>query len=186
MQTTEQLNTALEGRYVSERRIGAGGMAVVYLARDLKHHRLVALKVLNPELGAVLGPERFMSEIQVMENLHHPNPLPLFDSGEAGGLLFYVMPYIEGEALRERLVRERQLGVDESIRIAAAIASALAYAHRHDVIHRDLKPENILMHEGQPLVMDFGIALAAPPSKLMVVVNWQQLMKGAAGKGVAQ
>jgi eukaryotic-like serine/threonine-protein kinase len=157
MQTTEQLNTALDGRYVIERRI-----------------------------GAVLGPERFMSEIQVMANLHHPNLLPLFDSGEAGGLLFYVVPYIEGETLRERLVRERQLGVDESIRTAAAIASALDYAHRHDVIHRDLKPENILMHEGQPLVMDFGIALAAPPSKLMVVVNWQQLMKGAAGKGVAQ
>jgi eukaryotic-like serine/threonine-protein kinase len=160
MHTTEQLNTALDGRYVIERRVGAGGMAVVYLARDLKHQRLVALKVLNPELGAVLGPERFMSEIQVMANLHHPNLLPLFDSGEAGGLLFYVMPFIEGETLRERLVRERQLGVDESIRIAAAIASALDYAHRHDVIHRDLKPENILMHEGQPLVMDFGIALA--------------------------
>ena len=160
MHTTEQLNTALDGRYVIERRIGAGGMAVVYLARDLKHQRLVALKVLNPELGAVLGSERFMSEIQVTANLHHPNLLPLFDSGEAGGLLFYVMPYIQGETLRERLVRERQMGVDESIRIAIAIASALDYAHRHDVIHRDLKPENILMHEGQPLVMDFGIALA--------------------------
>jgi serine/threonine-protein kinase len=160
MHTTEQLNTALDGRYVIERRIGAGGMAVVYLARDVKHRRLVALKVLNPELGAVLGSERFMAEIQVTANLHHPNLLPLFDSGEAGGLLFYVMPYIQGETLRERLVRERQLGVDESVRIATAIASALDYAHRHDVIHRDLKPENILMHEGQPLVMDFGIALA--------------------------
>ena len=160
MHTTEQLNTALDGRYVIERRIGAGGMAVVYLARDIKHQRQVALKVLNPELGAVLGSERFMAEIQVTANLHHPNLLPLFDSGEAGGLLFYVMPYIQGETLRERLVRERQLGVDESVRIATAIASALDYAHRHDVIHRDLKPENILMHEGQPLVMDFGIALA--------------------------
>ncbi len=160
MHTTEQLNTALDGRYVIERRIGAGGMAVVYLARDLRHNRRVALKVLNPELGAVLGVERFMSEIQVMANLHHPNLLPLFDSGEASGLLFYAMPFVEGETLRERLVRERQLAVDESIRIATSIASALDYAHRHDVIHRDLKPENILMHEGQPLVMDFGIALA--------------------------
>jgi len=160
MHTTEQLNTALDGRYVIERRIGAGGMAVVYLAQDLKHRRLVALKVLNPELGAVLGVERFMSEIQVMANLHHPNLLPLFDSGEASGLLYYAMPFVEGETLRERLVRERQLGIDESIRIATSIASALDYAHRHNVIHRDLKPENILMHEGQPLVMDFGIALA--------------------------
>ncbi len=160
MHTTEQLNTALDGRYVIERRIGAGGMAVVYLARDLKHRRLVALKVLNPELGAVLGSERFMSEIEVMANLHHPNLLPLFDSGEAGGLLYYAMPFVEGETLRDRLVRERQLGVDESVRIATAIAGALDYAHRHNVIHRDLKPENVLLHEGVPMIMDFGIALA--------------------------
>jgi serine/threonine-protein kinase len=160
MHTTEQLNTALDGRYIIQRRIGAGGMAVVYLAQDLKHRRLVALKVLNPELGAVLVVERFMSEIQVMANLHHPNLLPLFDSGEAGGLLFYAMPFVEGETLRQRLLNERQLAVDESVRIATSIASALDYAHRHNVIHRDLKPENILMHEGQPLVMDFGIALA--------------------------
>ena len=160
MHTTEQLSTALAGRYAIEKQIGAGGMATVYLARDLKHNRQVALKVLNPELGAVLGAERFMAEIEVTANLHHPNLLPLFDSGEARGLLFYVMPYIEGETLRVRLQRERQLGVDEAVRIGAAIASALDYAHRHHVIHRDLKPENILMHEGQPLVMDFGIALA--------------------------
>ena len=160
MHTSEQLNTALAGRYAIERQIGAGGMATVYLARDLKHNRQVALKVLNPELGAVLGGERFMAEIEVTANLHHPNLLPLFDSGEAGGLLFYVMPYVEGETLRARLTRERQLGVDESVRIATAIANALDYAHRHHVIHRDLKPENVLMHEGQPLVMDFGIALA--------------------------
>ncbi len=160
MHTTEQLNTALAGRYAIEKQIGAGGMATVYLARDVKHNRQVALKVLNPELGAVLGAERFMAEIEVTANLHHPNLLPLFDSGEAGGLLFYVMPYVEGETLRARLVRERQLGVDEAVRIAIAIANALDYAHRHNVIHRDLKPENILMHEGQPLVMDFGIALA--------------------------
>jgi serine/threonine-protein kinase len=160
MHTTEQLNTALAGRYEIERRIGAGGMATVYLARDLKHHRKVAVKVLSPELGAVLGPERFLGEIEVTANLHHPNLLPLFDSGEAGGLLFYVMPYIEGETLRTRIERERQLTVDDAIHIACAIASALDYAHRHGVVHRDLKPENILLHENQPVVMDFGIALA--------------------------
>jgi eukaryotic-like serine/threonine-protein kinase len=158
--TTEQLNTALAGRYEIERRIGAGGMATVYLARDVKHHRRVALKVLSPELGAVLGPERFLAEIEVTANLHHPHLLPLFDSGEAGGLLFYVMPYIEGETLRTRLERERQLTIEDAVRIACAIASALDYAHRHGVIHRDLKPENILLHENDPLVMDFGIALA--------------------------
>src|SRR3954464_4194953 len=125
MHTTEQLNTALDGKYVIERRIGAGGMAVVYLARDLRHNRHVALKVLNPELGAVLGSERFMAEIQVTANLHHPNLLPLFDSGEAGGLLFYVMPFVEGETLRARLTRERQLGVDEAVRLATAICGAL-------------------------------------------------------------
>ena len=160
MHTTDQLNTALAGRYEIERRIGAGGMATVYLARDVKHHRRVALKVLSPELGAVLGPERFLGEIEVTANLHHPHLLPLFDSGEAGGLLFYVMPFIEGETLRARIERERQLTVDESVRITCAIASALDYAHRHGVVHRDLKPENILLHDGQPLVMDFGIALA--------------------------
>jgi len=158
--TADQLNAALSGRYAIDRQIGAGGMATVFLARDLKHNRQVALKVLNPELGAVLGFERFTAEIEVTANLHHPNLLPLFDSGEANGLLFYAMPFIEGETLRARLQRERQLGVDEAVRIAVAIAGALDYAHRHAVIHRDLKPENILMHEGQPLVMDFGIALA--------------------------
>src|SRR5215217_6391207 len=118
MHTTEQLNTALDGRYTIERRIGAGGLAVVYLARDLRHHRQVALRVLNPELGAVLGSERFMSEIEVTATLHHPNLLPLFDSGEAGGLLYYVMPYVEGETLRARLEREKQLPIDEAVRIA--------------------------------------------------------------------
>ena len=156
----DRLGTALEGRYTIDREIGAGGMATVYLARDVRHHRNVALKVLNPELGAVLGAERFLAEIEVTANLQHPNLLPLFDSGEAGGLLFYVMPYVEGESLRVRLDREKQLPVDEAVRIASAIAGALDYAHRHNVIHRDLKPENILMHEGQPLIADFGIALA--------------------------
>ncbi|MFI5309650.1 MAG: protein kinase [Gemmatimonadales bacterium] len=155
-----QLNAALAGRYEIEREIGAGGMATVYLARDVRHNRKVALKLLKPELGAVLGVERFLAEIQVTANLQHPNLLPLFDSGEVNGLLFYVMPFVEGESLRARLDREKQLPVDEAVGIAAAVASALDYAHRHDVIHRDLKPDNILLHEGQPLVADFGIALA--------------------------
>ena len=160
MHTTEQLNAALTGRYVVDRLVGEGGMATVYLARDLKHDRQVALKVLKPELGAVLGVERFLSEIKVTANLQHPNLLPLFDSGAADGLLFYVMPFVAGETLRARLDREKQLPIDEAIRLAIAIAGALDYAHRHGVIHRDLKPENILLHDGQPVVADFGIALA--------------------------
>ena len=158
--TQTRLATALEGRYTIDREVGRGGMATVYLARDVRHHRRVALKVLNPELGAVLGPERFLAEIEVTANLQHPNLLPLFDSGEADGLLFYVMPFVEGESLRSRLDREKQLPVDEAVRIARAIAGALDYAHRCKVIHRDLKPENILLQEGQPLIADFGIALA--------------------------
>ncbi|HUF49629.1 MAG TPA: protein kinase [Longimicrobiales bacterium] len=154
------LRDALAQRYRIDHELGAGGMATAYLAEDLKHHRRVALKVLRPELGAVLGPERFLSEINVTANLQHPHLLPLFDSGEVDGLLFYVMPYIEGESLRARLERERQLPIDEAVRIATSILSALDYAHRHGVIHRDLKPENILLHDGQPLIADFGIALA--------------------------
>ena len=160
MHTTEQLNSALAGRYTIERRIGEGGMATVYLARDVRHNRKVALKVLKPDLGAIVGVERFLSEIEVTANLQHPNLLPLFDSGAADGLLFYVMPYVEGESLRTRLDREKQLPVEEAVRIATAVAGALDYAHRRGVIHRDLKPENILLHDGQPLVADFGIALA--------------------------
>ncbi len=135
-------------------------MATVYLARDVRHARHVALKVLSPELGALLGVDRFLAEIRVTANLQHPNLLPLFDSGEADGLLFYVMPYVEGESLRARLDRERQLPIDDALSITTAVAMALDYAHRHGVIHRDLKPENILLHDGQPLVADFGIALA--------------------------
>ena len=135
-------------------------MATVYLARDVKHSRPVALKILDPDLGAVLGVERFLAEIRVTANLQHPNLLPLFDSGETKGTLFYVMPFVEGESLRDRLSREKQLPISEAIHIATSVASALDYAHRHGVIHRDLKPENILLHEGQPLVADFGIALA--------------------------
>ena len=160
MDAVAHLNAALAGRYTIEREIGAGGMATVYLARDVKHDRRVALKVLNPELGAVLGVERFLSEIRVTANLQHPNLLPLFDSGEADGLLFYVMPLVEGESLRAKLTREKQLPIDEAIRLSTAIAGALDYAHRHGVIHRDLKPENILLHDDQPLIADFGIALA--------------------------
>ena len=160
MDTLNSLLDALSGRYALDREIGAGGMATVYLARDVRHDRKVALKVLRPELGAVLGVERFLAEIKVTANLQHPNLLPLFDSGEANGLLFYVMPFVEGETLRARLQRERQLPVDEAVRITLGIASALHYAHQHGVIHRDLKPENILLQAGQPVVADFGIALA--------------------------
>jgi serine/threonine-protein kinase len=160
MHVSNRLNALLAGRYEVEREIGAGGMATVYLARDLRHDRRVALKLLRPELASVLGPERFLSEIKVTANLQHPHLLPLFDSGEVEGQLFYVMPYVEGETLRHRLERERQLPVEEAVRVGAAVASALDYAHRHGVIHRDLKPENILLHEGEPLVTDFGIALA--------------------------
>jgi serine/threonine-protein kinase len=160
MDALSKLRTSLAERYDIEREIGAGGMATVYLARDQRHDRNVALKVLNPELGAVLGVERFLAEIKVTANLQHPNLLPLFDSGEAEGLLFYVMPFVEGESLRARLDREKQLPIDEAIRIAVAVANALDYAHSHHVIHRDLKPENILLQAGQPVVADFGIALA--------------------------
>jgi serine/threonine-protein kinase len=167
MHEAGQLSSALAGRYDVEREIGRGGMATVFLARDVRHGRPVAIKVLDPELGAVLGVERFLAEIQVTANLQHPNLLPLFDSGQTtdtgsgkGGLLYYVMPYVEGESLRARLERERQLPVDEAVRIAIAVASALDYAHERGVIHRDLKPENILLQAGEPVVADFGIALA--------------------------
>src|SRR3569832_1238799 len=157
---TEQLSTALAARYRIERRLGEGGMATVYLAEDLKHERKVALKLLKPELAAVLGADRFVQEIKTTAALQHPHILPLFDSGTADGFLFYVMPYIQGETLREKLNRETQLGVPEAVRLAGEVADALDYAHRHGVIHRDIKPENILLHDGHALVADFGIALA--------------------------
>ncbi len=156
----DRLSTALSGRYAIERELGVGGMATVYLARDLKHNRQVALKVLKPELAAVVGAERFLSEIQTTANLQHPNILPLYDSGEADSFLYYVMPYVEGATLRDRLDAEKQLPVDESVRIATAVANALDFAHRHGVVHRDIKPANILFQDGQPVVGDFGIALA--------------------------
>ena len=156
-----RLSAALAGRYELDRELGHGGMATVWLARDLRHGRQVALKVLRPELGAVIGADRFLAEIRTTAHLQHPHILPLFDSGEADGLLFYVMPLIEGESLRDRLDRETQLPVDVAVRLASEVASALDYAHRHGVIHRDIKPENVLLHDGRALVADFGIALAA-------------------------
>jgi eukaryotic-like serine/threonine-protein kinase len=161
-----RLNAALEGRYRLERELGRGGMATVYLAEDVKHRRKVALKVLKPDLAAVLGPERFVQEITTTASLQHPHILPLFDSGTAGEkdggtpYLFYVMPFIEGETLREKLDRETQLSIEDAVRIAREVADALDYAHRAGVIHRDIKPENILLHDGRPMVADFGIALA--------------------------
>ena len=156
----ERLNSALEGRYVVESELGEGGMATVFLADDLKHERKVALKVLKPELAAVVGAERFLSEIKVTANLQHPNILPLFDSGEADSFLFYVMPYVEGETLGDKLARERQLQVDEAVKIATDLAEALDHAHRQKVVHRDIKPANVLLRDGRPLIADFGIALA--------------------------
>jgi tRNA A-37 threonylcarbamoyl transferase component Bud32 len=155
-----RLSAALADRYGLERELGQGGMATVYLAVDVRHHRHVAIKVLHPELSAMLGSERFLKEIELTANLQHPHVLPLFDSGEADGLLYYVMPFVEGETLRRRLEREQQLPVSEAVRITVDVADALQYAHRHGVVHRDIKPENILLHDGRPLVADFGIALA--------------------------
>ena len=156
----ERLRSALADRYELHSELGAGSMATVYLADDLKHEREVAVKVLRPELAAVIGAERFITEIKTTAALQHPHILPLFDSGEADSFLYYVMPYVEGESLRTRLDLERQLEVDEAIHITKAVASALQYAHERDVIHRDIKPENILLHAGEPVVADFGIALA--------------------------
>src|SRR4030095_5554572 len=154
------LAEALGAPYARGRELGRGGMATIYLARDLRHRRAVAVKVLQPELSALLGPERFLKEIEVTANLQHAHILPLFDSGSAGGLLYYVMPSVEGESLRGRLERERQLPVEDAVRLAREVADALDYAHRHGIVHRDVKPENILLHDGRAMVMDFGIALA--------------------------
>ena len=162
----EQLQACLGAAYTIERELGRGGMATVFLARDVKHHRHVALKVLDPQLAASLGTERFLAEIRVTANLQHPNVLPLFDSGEKNGLLFYVMPFVAGESLRAKLDREGQLPVDEALRIAGAIASALDYAHRHGLVHRDVKPENVLLSDGVPVVADFGIAKAVVSSRV--------------------
>jgi len=156
----DRLDRALAGRYHVERELGRGGMAVVYLALDLKHHRPVAIKVLSPELAAALGVARFLREIEFAARLNHPHILPLHDSGQADDLLYYVMPYVPGESLRQRLERERQLPIEESVRISAEVAAALSHAHAHDVVHRDIKPENILLSAGYAMVADFGIARA--------------------------
>jgi serine/threonine-protein kinase len=161
MTDSRRLVAALADRYRIERELGAGGMATVYLAEDLRHDRKVALKVLRPELAAVIGAERFLKEIKVTANLQHPYILGLIDSGEVDGLLWYAMPFVEGESLRDRLQREKQVPIPDAVRIATEVAGALDYAHRHGVIHRDIKPENILLHDGSALVADFGIALAA-------------------------
>ncbi len=160
MELLEQLGTALGERYRVEREVGRGGMAVVFLAEDLKHHRRVAIKLLKPELSAVLGSERFLREIELAATLQHPHILPLYDSGQAGSLLYYVMPFAEGESLRQRLAREQQLPLDAALQITREVGSALQYAHEHGVVHRDIKPENIMLSAGQAVVADFGIARA--------------------------
>jgi serine/threonine protein kinase len=155
------LAAGLRDRYVLERELGQGGMATVYLARDLKHKRPLALKVLRPELAASLGPERFQREIELAARLQHPHILSVYDSGDTAGQLWFTMPYVEGESLRDRLKRERQLGIDDALRINREAALALEYAHEHGVVHRDIKPENLLLtKDGSTLVADFGIARA--------------------------
>src|SRR6266542_1946767 len=156
----ERLRGALSHSYTIDRELGRGGMATVYLAQDVRHERLVALKVLHPELAASLGPDRFLREIKMAARLNHPHILALHESGEADGFLYYVMPYVEGESLRERLEREQLLPVDEAVHHARSIASALDYAHRQQIVHRDIKPENVMLHDGEAVVTDFGIAKA--------------------------
>ena len=156
----ENLTKALEDRYTVVREIGRGGMATVYLAQDFRHGRDVAVKVLHPDLASALGNDRFLREIRLVARLNHPHILPLFDSGEAAGFLFYVMPFIQGESLRERLNREGKLEIEHGLALARSIAGALDYAHRNNIVHRDIKPENIMLNEGEAMVMDFGIAKA--------------------------
>ncbi len=156
----QRLQEALKDRYQFERTLGHGGTATVFLAKDLRHGRLVAIKVLDPEVGAAIGVERFLREIQTISPLSHPNILPLHDSGQADGLVFFVMPYVEGRSLRDRLRREQLLPVEDAVKIAREVADALTYAHTRGVVHRDVKPENILLESGHAVVADFGIALA--------------------------
>ncbi|MGH7538203.1 MAG: protein kinase domain-containing protein [Gemmatimonadales bacterium] len=156
----DRLRAALADRYAFDREIGRGGMATVYVAQDQKHNRAVAIKVLHPYLAVNLGPERFLREIQIAAQLQHPHIVPLYDSGQANDLLYYVMPFVEGESLRQRLAREQRLPLDDTIYLARAVATALDYAHRHHVVHRDIKPENVMLHEGEAMVTDFGIAKA--------------------------
>jgi len=157
-------NSSLGGRYRLEREIGRGGMAIVFLADDLKHHRRVALKILQPDVANAIGSKRFLQEIEIASGLAHPNVLPLYDSGESDGLLYYVMPYVDGETLRDRLVREKQLSLEDAISIIADVVDGVEYAHQHDIVHRDIKPENILLQGGRAVVADFGIARAVSRS----------------------
>src|SRR5512145_2620955 len=159
-ETLERLTAALASTYAIERELGAGGMATVYLAEDLKHHRQVALKVLRPDLAATLGPERFLREVTIAANLQHPHILPVYDSGQAGGFLYYVMPFVEGPSLRDRLLKERELPVIEAARILRDVADAMAAAHAKGVVHRDIKPENVMLSGRHALVADFGVAKA--------------------------
>src|SRR4051812_38013016 len=155
-----ELNAALPSHYVIDRELGRGGMALVYLARDTRHERFVALKTVRPEIAISLGRERFLREIKLAARLQHPNILPVYDSGDASGTLYYVMPFVEGESLRDRLEREPQLPIDDALQITREVADALSYAHSHDVVHRDIKPENIMLSGGHAIVADFGIARA--------------------------
>jgi serine/threonine protein kinase/Flp pilus assembly protein TadD len=183
MQTTpvlavQRLRESLSQSYNIDRELGRGGMATVYLAQDFKHDREVAVKVLHPELAASLGPDRFLREIKLAARLNHPHILPLFDSGEADGFLYYVMPYVEGESLRERLDREQQLPIDEAVHHGRAIASALDYAHRQHIVHRDVKPENVMLYEGEAMVMDFGIAKAVSAAASSETLTQTGMMLG--------
>ena len=166
-----RLSSALASRYRLERQLGEGGMAIVYAAEDVRHHRQVAVKVLRPELGAALGAERFVREIEIVAGLRHPHILPLYDSGEADGFLYYVMPLVEGETLRARIERERQLPIDDALRFAREIADALAYAHSRGVVHRDIKPENILIEGEHAVVADFGIAKAVAAAQAITPIT---------------
>ena len=172
-----RLHAALRKRYSIARELGSGGTALVFLARDLKHERPIAIKVLRPDIAMALGADRFLREIQLTARLAHPHILPLLDSGEAAGFLYYVMPYVPGESLRDRLERERQLPMDEALQIAREVADALSYAHSNDIVHRDIKPENILLGSGHALVTDFGIARA------ITVAGGEQLTESGVAVG---
>jgi eukaryotic-like serine/threonine-protein kinase len=187
----DTVSGALSDRYRVDRELGQGGMATVFLSRDLKHDRDVAIKVLHPDLGAALGSDRFLSEIKTTARLQHPHILPLLDSGAADGLLYYVMPLVTGETLRQRLARERLLSIEDTVRVAGEVADALGYAHGIGIVHRDIKPENILLQGGHALVADFGIALAVQEAggprvtqsrRMVIVMNWVDELRRRLGQ----
>ena len=190
--TFTRLKSALADRYTIESELGQGGMATVYLAHDVKHDRKVAVKVLKSDLSSELGADRFVREIKLAARLTHPHILPLFDSGEVDGFLYYVMPVVEGESLRDRIKREKQLSIEDAVKVATEVAAALDYAHRHAVVHRDIKPENILIHDGNAVVADFGIgkALAAASTdtdtltQTGVTVGYAGHLNGNQGSGI--